>query len=337
MSTIVDVARLAGVSTATVSRVINSPDSVKPSTRDRVLRAMKTCGYRYNALARGFATRKSKILGLIVPSITNPVFAESTRGTQDVADDRDYRVVQANTDYSAEREARMIRTFREMRVDGILLTTTDPRHPFLRDLAEEGFPLVLLYSTVRRGPISCVGVDNFRGGYLAAAHLAERGHRRIGMIAGEFSTSDKSCHRWHGFRKCLSDCGLSYDSRRVLQFPYDLENGKRGIRELMALPEPPTAVFCSNDFLAIGAMEGAREMGLDIPGDLSVVGFDDMPLTGFVSPGLNTIRQPAREMGRLGAQTLLARIEEPSAPPVHRLLDIQLIERESVAAPRKPG
>ncbi|MFP4308163.1 MAG: LacI family DNA-binding transcriptional regulator [Desulfococcaceae bacterium] len=334
MSTILDVARLAGVSTATVSRVINTPDAVKSATRERVVRAMKECNYRYNALARGFATRRSRILGLIVPSITNPIFAESTRGAQDFAERNDYRIVQANTDYSPEREEKMIQAFREMRVDGILLTTTDPDHGFLLELVAEGFPLVLIYSTVRRGPISCVGVDNFFGGYLATRHLIDHGHRRIAMIAGDFHTSDKSRHRWHGYRKCLADGAIPYDPDRVRQSPYRLENGRRAIRELMNGPEPPEAVFCSNDYLAIGAMKGARELGLEIPRDLSVVGFDDMPLSGFFTPGLDTIRQPAYDMGRIGAEVLLRRIETPGSDPVRKLLPLQLIQRESVSRPR---
>ncbi len=337
MSTILDVARLAGVSTATVSRVINTPDAVKSATRERVIRAMKDCNYRYNALARGFATRRSRILGLIVPSITNPIFAESTRGAQDLAEQNDYRIVQANTDYSPEREEKMIHAFREMRVDGILLTTTNPGHRFLLELVAEGFPLVLIYSTVRRGPLSCVGVDNFYGGYLATRHLMDRGHRRIAMIAGDFQTSDKSRHRWHGYRKCLADGEVPYEADRVRQFPYSLENGGRAIRDLMTGPEPPTAVFCSNDYLAFGAIDGARTLGLDVPGDLSVVGFDDMPLSGFFTPGLDTIRQPAYEMGRIGAETLLRRIDFPDSAPERKLLPLQLIQRESVARPRSAG
>jgi DNA-binding LacI/PurR family transcriptional regulator len=152
MSTLKDVARIANVSTATVSRVINDPGSVRQETRDRVLRAMKVCDYQYNSLARGFVTKQSKTIGLIVPSITNPIFAESTRGVQDVADRQGYRVVLGNSDYSSEQEAKAIRIFQEFQVDGIIVTTTSPKNSFLVKLAQDNYPLTVLHSTIRTGP-----------------------------------------------------------------------------------------------------------------------------------------------------------------------------------------
>jgi LacI family transcriptional regulator len=329
MSTIRDVARIAGVSTATVSRVINSPDAVGEETRNRVLKAMDSCRYKYNALARGFVTKQSFILGLVIPTITNPIFAESMRGVQDIADQEGYQVILGNSDYAYEKEERLCEVLRESQVEGILITTTNLKGKILRMLLEDEFPFALLYSTVRRGPISSVGVDNFLGGYRAAEHLIALGHRRIAMLAGGFSFSDKSLHRWRGYKKCLRDHGIVYDPALVLEARYTLESGRQGIKTLLALASPPTAVFCSNDFMAIGAMQGAKEAGIRIPEDLSMVGFDDMTISCCVSPGLTTIRQPAYEMGRIGAEILIEKIRTKSKEPVHRILETSLIVRES--------
>jgi len=331
MSTIRDVAKIAGVSTATVSRVINSPEAVSLETRDRVAKAMKACRYQYNALARGFVTKQSYTLGLIVPSITNPTFAESIRGVQDFAHRAGYQVLLGNTDYEYAKEARLCEVLRERQVGGLIITTTTLKGKVLRDLLDDHFPFVLLYSTVRKGPTSAVGVDNFRGGYSATEHLIHLGHRRIAMLAGGFSFSDKSLHRWHGYKKCLKDHRIPYDPALVLQTQYALENGREGIKALLASGKPPTAVFCSNDFMAIGAMQGAREFGVALPEGLSIVGFDDMAIASYITPGLTTIRQPAYEMGRLGAEILLDQIKKRDERPVHKILETSIVVRESTA------
>ena len=331
MTTIIDVAKAAGVSTATVSRVINSPKAVRKQTRERVQRAMEECKYKYNSLARGIVTKRTNTIGLILPTITNPIFAESTKGVQDYLNDHAYQVVLGSTDYDHKKEVKLIQVFREMRVDGILITTTDLKSRELQDMLEDEFPFVLLYSTVREGPLSSVGVDNHLGGYRATEHLIQMGHTRIAMLAGTFSFSDKSYHRWNGYRECLLANGIKYDPKFLIQSPYELEKGKEGIKQLLQRKNPPTAVFCSNDYLAIGALKGAHEMGVHVPDDMSIVGFDDIALASYIQPGLNTIRQPAYQMGAEGAAILLQRISSPSDKSTHRLLDSELVVRNSVA------
>ncbi|BCL62265.1 DNA-binding transcriptional regulator CytR [Desulfomarina profundi] len=332
MSTILDVAKLAGVSTATVSRVINSPEAVREETRDKVTEAMKLCKYKYNALARGFVTKQSNTIGLIIPTINNPVFAESTRGVQDYADRNNIQVLLGNTYYQYKQEEKLVETFREKQVDGLIITTTNPRGAVLKTLVDEEIPFVLLYSTVKKGPMTVVGVDNFRGGYRATEHLVKLGHRRIGMVAGRFSISDRSFHRWHGYRQCLKNNKISYDKALLIQTDYSLTGGRDAVKKLLSLKDPPTAFFCSNDFLALGAMKGARELGLQLPRDLSIVGFDDIRIASYVIPELTTIRQPAYDIGKLGADLLFQRIGG-CMKPVHRMLDLSLIVRESTAGP----
>ena len=332
MSTILDVAKLAGVSTATVSRVINSPEAVREETRDKVTEAMKLCNYKYNALARGFVTKQSNTIGLIIPTINNPVFAESTRGVQDYADRNNIQVLLGNTYYQYKQEEKLVETFREKQVDGLIITTTNPRGAVLKTLVDEEIPFVLLYSTIKKGPMTVVGVDNFRGGYRATEHLVKLGHRRIGMVAGRFSISDRSFHRWHGYRQCLKNNKISYDKALLIQTDYSLTGGRDAVKKLLSLKDPPTAFFCSNDFLALGAMKGARELGLQLPRDLSIVGFDDIRIASYVIPELTTIRQPAYDIGKLGADLLFQRIGG-RMKPVHKMLDLSLIVRESTAGP----
>ncbi len=334
MSTIRDVAKIAGVSIATVSRVINFPEKVGVETRKRVFRAMEVCRYKYNALARGFATKRSHTFGLIVPTITNPIFAESTRGIQDFANEQGYQVILGNSDYQYEKEAKMVEVLRERQVEGLIITTTNLKGETLKSLLDDRFPFVLLYSTVRRGPISAVGVDNFLGGYRATEHLIHFHHRRIAMLAGAFNCSDRSFHRWHGYKRCLKDNHIPYDPDLVLKTEYSLARGREGVKSLLSLKNPPTAIFCSNDFLALGAMEGAREAGISLPQDLSIVGFDDMQIASSVTPALTTIRQPAYEMGELGTKILLHHIGNKAYKPVHKILETRLVIRESTTVVR---
>ncbi len=330
MSTILDVARLAGVSTATVSRVINSADSVRDETRKKVLLAMKKCNYKYNALARGFVTKKSNTIGLIIPTISNSVFAESTLGVQEYADQKNIRVVLGNSYYKYSQEENLIKVLRENQVDGLIITTTNLKGEILKSLVDENFPFVLLFSTVKGGPISAVGIDNYRGGYIATEHLISLGHKRICMVAGNFSMTDRSFHRWHGYKKCLRDKGIAYDKELLVQTDYSLSGGRDSIKKLLSLPSPPTAVFCSNDHIALGAMKGAREAGLTLPKDLSIVGFDDMQTASYMVPPLTTIHQPAYEMGKRAAKLLLQLIAKESKP-VQEMMDSRLIIRESTS------
>lgn len=328
MSTILDVARLSGVSTVTVSRVINSPDSVREETREKVFLAMGKCNYKYNALARGFVTKRSNTIGLIIPTINNPVFADSTLGVQEYGDTKNIRVILGNSYYKYSQEENLVKVLRESQVDGLILTTTNLKGDVLKSLIDEKFPFVLLFSTIKGGPFSAVGIDNYRGGYLATEHLVSLGHKRIGMVAGNFTMTDRSYHRWHGYKSCLRNNNISYDKELLVQTDYSLSSGRDSIRKLLDLPCPPTAVFCSNDYIALGAIKGAREKGLTLPDDLSIVGFDDMQTASYMVPALTTIRQPAYEMGRRAAELLLDQIEQPSKP-IQDMMDVELVVRES--------
>jgi len=328
-TTIHDVARKANVSVATVSRVLNSPSLVKEVTRNRVLKAMKDTHYVYNALAGGLSARKTTILGVIVPTITNAVFATVTKGIQDYARQQGYSIILGNTDYSEENERDLIHLLQEKRADGVILNGPWRDTPIVPLMKETRLPFVITWQTVEDKDVSFVAFDNFKSACRIVEHLIGLGHRRIGMIAGRFSVSERARMRWEGYRKCLADHHISYDPQLVLEKGYTFADGKEAMARLFQLSSPPTAVFCGNDILAIGAIVCAKEKGIQVPRDLSVVGFDDAEISAYYDPPLTTMAVPAYEMGQLAAKVLIENIQGESKPPRQYMLETKLIIRGS--------
>lgn len=327
---------MAGVSVASVSRFINTPEKLRPETRERIARAMRQSKYRYNYMAKVFATKRTHTLGLVIPTITNTVFADSTRGLQDEANRLGYQVLMANADYDSATEGRLVRHLLERQVDGLVLTVSDPHGAIAGELAQARIPAVFLFSTLKEGPMSAVGIDNERGGYDATAHLADLGHERIAMLAGSFAASDRSRHRYEGYLRCLRERGLPSDDNLVVEIPYGLEHCRQGVTRLMGAEHPPTAIFASNDLMAIGAIGELRAQGLSVPEDISVVGFDDVPMSSYVAPRLTTVRQPVYEMGQAAARMAIEMLEQNGpGEPNHLILDHELVVRESTASLRR--
>jgi LacI family transcriptional regulator len=333
MATIFDVARRANVSVATVSRVINHPGKVTERTRRKVSTAMEACGYVYNALAMGLSTKRSRTIGIVIPNITNPIFSESTRGIQDYASEKGYHVILVNTDYLYEKEKKLVSLLREKQVEGLVLTTNKPEGEIVHGLIKDGFPFVLTYSHSKHPMAAFVGVNNIQGGMRATEFLIGLKHRRVGMIALDFSLSDRSYQRWLGYRRSLKKNGLPYDPDLVVQTEYTFEKGKKAVESLMTLPYPPTAVFCTNDILALGAMKGLKEIGKKIPEEVSIAGFDDIAFSKFVAPPLTSIHQPAYTMGWKATEILFELLSKfPFQASRHRiLLETELVVRQSCA------
>ncbi|MBV1713959.1 MAG: LacI family transcriptional regulator [Desulfomicrobium sp.] len=335
MATIRDVAKIAGVSVASVSRFINAPKTVRLSTRDKIQAAMDQCAYRFNYAAKILSTQRTKTIGLVIPTITNTVFADSTRGVQDEATRRDYQVLLVNADYNPAVEGKLIRHLLERQVDALVMTVSNPLKTIAEEFSSINVPSVFLYSTLDGATVSSVGIDNERGGYDATKHLADLGHERIAMLAGSFASSDRSRHRHEGYLRCLKQRGLENDPLMVVETPFGLERCKEAVSRLMGLSRPPTAIFVSNDLLAIGAMGELRSFGLSVPGDVSVVGFDDVTYASYVTPKLTTIRQHVYEMGSLAAKMVLDALEKGDTGPSHLVLEHELVVRESTAQIRR--
>jgi LacI family transcriptional regulator len=332
-----DVARLAGVSPALVSYVLNNgPRPVSEKTRARVLKAIRELDYQPSAVARNLRLQRTSTLGLILPDIQNPYFSEVTRGVEWIAFENNYTVILCHSGYSLERELQYVNALRIQRVAGVIwIPATANLEPYNR-LVKFGVPTVLLDRGIPGQNVKSVGADNFRGGYLATQHLIQLGHRRIGAISRPVDLSH-SQERIQGYLAALREAGLSIDERLISPGGYWLENGRKAFERLIALEDPPTALFTYNDIMAIGALRAAHQHGLKIPDDFSIVGFDNIPEADFTSPALTTISQPKFDMGRTGTELLLRSISGESSsveslPP----LDVSLIVRESTGkAPAK--
>jgi DNA-binding LacI/PurR family transcriptional regulator len=294
-----------------------------------VLKAMKDTHYVYNALAGGLSARKTSILGVIIPTITNPIFAMVTKGIQDYSRQQGYSILLGNTDYDEENEARLIHLMQEKRADGVILSGPWSGTPIVPLMKRTRLPFVITWQAVEDREVNSVGFDNFLGGYRIVEYLVGLGHRRIGMIAGKFSVSERARMRYKGYRKCLADHRLPFDPGWVLEKGYTLADGKEAMTRLLELPAAPTAVFCGNDILAFGAIVSAKEKGLAVPGDVSVAGFDDQEISAYYDPPLTTMAVPAYEMGRTAAKILIENLRGEVSSPQQCLLETKLMIRGS--------
>jgi len=290
---------------------------------------MKETHYVYNALAGGLSARKTATLGVIIPTITNPVFATVTKGIQDYARERGYSILLGNTDYNEENERELIHLMQEKRADGVILNGPWRDTPIVPLMKMTRIPFVITWQTLQDKEVNFVAFDNFKSAYRIVEYLIGLGHRRIGMIAGKFSVSERARMRWEGYQNCLADHHIPVDPQLVLEKGYTFANGKEAMARLLQLSSPPSAVFCGNDILAIGAIVCAKEKGLQIPRDLSVVGFDDMEISAYYDPPLTTMAVPAYEMGQMAAKILIENIQGESKLPQQYILETKLMIRGS--------
>ena len=328
-----DVARLAGVHPSTVSRALHRADlPLRSETRRRVLAAVERLEYRPSAIARGLRLQRTKTLGMLVPDITNPFFPPIIRGAEEAARERGYELVLCNTDASPERETAVLQLLRERQTDGLLIATSRMADATIASVRRERFPFVLVNRGSRVSADLSVEVDNERAAGAVVAHLVALGHRRIAHIAGLLSTTT-GAERAAGYRDALRTNALPVDASLIAEATaYSEEAGRRAAQRLFAAS--PTAIFAANDLLALGALRAAREAGLRVPLDLSLVGINDIPFIGLMDPPLTTVRVPQRDMGALAARMLVAVLENEPVARRHVLLETTLVVRGSTAAPR---
>jgi LacI family transcriptional regulator len=326
--TIVDVAREAGVSYTTVSRVLNNKGNVKSETRERVLMAMTRLGYVVDQRARSLAGGRSQIIGLLVHDVGTSYTGEIIRGIDAELSSAQYDLLLYTTHRRKTKESAYVVTLTRGMADGLLLVL--PRNPgaYLETLHQHGFPHVLIDHQGGDEEAPAVAAANWQGAYIATEYLIELGHRRIGFITGAM---DQMCaqDRLAGYETALADHGITCDPELVYEGDFFQPLGYAGGSALLELPDPPTAIFASNDVSAFGVMEAVREHGLRIPKDVSVLGFDDIPQAAHVHPPLTTIRQPLEEMGRAATHMLLEHIRDPLRPPERVELPTELVLRQS--------
>jgi LacI family transcriptional regulator len=329
MPTIREVSKLARVSPATVSRVLNGTTPVAVPTRQRVIEAVETLGYVPNAFARGLATNRSGGLGITVNEISSPFSGALVAGIEQVAREAGLHLLVSSGSADEAMERSSIDFLLERRCDGLVVQAEGLSDEALIDLVRSGpTPVVVFGRSIAEIETSCVTMDNERGGELGTQYLLDHGHRHIGHISGPLSFPDAR-DRLQGYRRALEAAGVAFDERYVVESTFQEEGGGQAAHRLMQRAPELTAIFVANDQMAAGAMRALRELDLEIPSDISVVGYDDVFLARYLSPALSTVRQPLVEMGRAAAHALLARLRGERKEVVHRF-DPELVERQSV-------
>jgi LacI family transcriptional regulator len=328
--TLKELAARAGVHPSTISRVVNNDPVLRVSaeTRARIEALLEETDYRPDVVARSLRLRQTFVLAMLIPDITNPLFAGIFLGIEDVAGERGYGVILANTGGTADRERSHLRSLQARRVDGLILASVSLRDPSVRWLREQGIKHVLVnrYSS-ERDPF--VGADDLAGGTTATRHLVELGHRRIAHLGGSRGVST-AVQRRRGYLAALREAGIEPDPALSVESGYLEATGRRAMEHLLGLGRPPTAVFAVNDMAAMGAHAAILDAGLRIPEDVAVVGYNDVPFAARLSPPLTTLRVPVRDFGRLSAEMLIELIQ-PGRPAIRRrvVLQPELIVRGS--------
>jgi LacI family transcriptional regulator len=341
LASITEVARLAGVSIATVSRVVSAADyAVSPATRERVLDAARSLDYVPNALARGLLKSYVPVVGVIVHDITDPYFAEVVRGVEDAASPGGYLVITCSSERDAGRENAYVRLLRSMRAAAVIFAGSGLDDPVLNEDLPKHIEAIRDYgaAVVHLSPHALgepeIRVDNAGGIAAMVAALVELGHRQIAFLAGPVSLY-VARDRLDGYRRGLADAEIAFEDRLVVTTTFDQAGGALGVESLVAGDAPFTAICCSNDLLALGALQRLGSLGIDVPGEVSVAGFDDIPMAAMTTPGLSTVRLPLREMGRRGfeyADRVLS-----GKRPMAEVMPTTVVMRGSTGAPPAPS
>ncbi|MCA9971985.1 MAG: LacI family DNA-binding transcriptional regulator [Anaerolineales bacterium] len=330
--TIRDVARRAGVGVGTVSRVLNDNQSVSEKTRQKVLSVITELDYSPNLSARRLSLGKTMIIGVILPFFTNPSYVERLRGIEAVLAESEYDLILFNADSPKRRDSYFAEAPRRERVDGLLVITHEPTDQDVDRFARANVPVVLVDAS--HPELGSVNIDNVEGGYAATRHLIELGHRKIGFVGDYLETSlnfRPVRDRYLGYFQALAEFDVPYDAHYFKQGPHGRLPARQLAHELLTLPEPPTAIFAYSDTQAIGVLEAARDLGLRVPDDLSVIGFDDIEAAEYWH--LTTVHQPLYASGQQGCEMLIDAMAEKETAVAQIILPTKLIVRNTTAPP----
>jgi LacI family transcriptional regulator len=331
-----DVAQLAGVSTATVSRALNAPDTVDPATLQRVRDAMAKLRYVPHGVARSLRSRRSRMIGAIVPSFDYALYARTTSALQQRLSEAGYSVVLAEHHYDLQEELKVARHLVEHGVDAFMFVGVEHDPRLFALLEDYGRPFVLTWGIAPGGRNACIGFDNRAAAHAMARHLIGLGHRRFGVISAPLDGNDRGRERIAGFRAALDEAGLPLPAGNVQYARIALPAAQDAMQRLLALPERPTAVLATNDVLAVGAMMACRAQGVRIPEDVSITGIDNTDLGATQTPGLTSVRTPIVEIGHAVAEQLVARLEGREFVG-NQSLPFELVFRGSTAPPAAGG
>ena len=331
MATMKDIARLAQVSTSTVSHVINGSRFVSDEIRQKVMRIVVELNYTPSYIARSLKVKATKTIGLLVTATNNPFFSEVMAGVEQYCQKNQYNLIIATTGGDAKRLQQNLQTLIRKQVDGILLMCGDSRFQADMELTVS-LPLVVMDWWFTELNADKILENSERGGYLATKSMVDVGHQKIGIITGNLRKSVAK-NRLQGYKKALSEANIVLNPDWIVESHFDFEGGIVGAQKLLALSDRPTAIFCCSDTIAIGAYQAIQNQGLRIPQDISIMGYDDIELARYLFPSLSTISQPKAELGKLAVETLLQRIQEPNENYRTLVLEPTCILRESISSP----
>lgn len=330
MVTIKDIAKELGISASTVSRALSDSPLVNAETKRAILQVAERLGYQRNELARALVMGSLGAIGLILPDITNPFFSDVARGVGEIADRIGVGVILCNTDERIDRELSYIRLMRRKRVDGLLLCSTTIDAPYLQELALARIPFILVSRLSGQHDVPFVITDDHAGAKLAVEHLVDLGHRNIGFIGGPENVQ-ASRDRMESYLNVLNENGLAALPDWKSYAGFTQAAGREAAQRMLSLPDRPTAIFAANDVTALGVLEVAEGLGLRVPQDLSLVGYDDIIYASLPRIQLTTIAQPAVEMGQIAANWLFEALEHPAIPGLQRTLMPRLVVRSTTA------
>ncbi|MGF6476970.1 MULTISPECIES: ribose operon transcriptional repressor RbsR [Pantoea] len=330
MATMKDVARLAGVSTSTVSHVINNNRFVSEQVRDRVEQAIRELNYAPSALARSLKIKQTRTIGMLLTASSNPFYSEVVRGVENSCYERGYSLILCNTEGDEERMNRSLETLMQKRVDGLLMMCTETHLPSAEILNRyPSVPMVMMDWAPFEGRGDIIQDNALLGGELATQYLIDRGYTRIACIAGPLDKTPARL-RLDGFHQAMAASGLAVPPGYVVDGDFEFQGGFNAMNQLLALDPPPQAVFTSNDAMAVGVYHALYQAGLRVPQDMAVMGYDNIELARYLTPPLSTIHQPKDELGELAIDTLIHRMSDPDASQQTLVLTPELVERGSV-------
>jgi LacI family transcriptional regulator len=314
-ATLADVARLAGVSLGSASRALSVPDQVKPATLERVNRAVSQLGYIRDGAARALASRRTHTIAAIYPTLNNPIFAHSTHSMQQTLWACGYQLLIASHEYHIDDEATLVRATLERGIDGLIMVGTDHSEAVFTLLRQRNLPYVLTWSVDDSSYPYCVGISNFSAAYDIAQVALAHGHTKLGICGGPIARNERARCRRNGVIAAAAEANIAIPDKWIIEQPFSYDGGRQAIRQLWKMKDRPTAVFFGTDLLAMGALHECQTQGIDVPGDVSIIGFDGIEEGCMMQPGLTTVDIPAHAIGKRAAEVMVALLQGEPVPP----------------------
>lgn len=330
MATIYDIAKAAGVSAATVSKVINQTGRISEATQFKIRKIMNELNYQPSLVASALTKKRTYSIGLLIPDLANPFFAEIAKSVEKHAQEFGFSLIICNTDNDIKKEERYIGLLKQKSVDGIILGTGVRNDVTLKMLIQQKLPIALIARDLPSLPVDAVMVDDFLGGYLATSHLIQLGHRHIAVLSEEL-TVVSSRERIRGYMQALEEAEICFQEELMVVSPSQIDDSKKTAGLLLDSDFPPTAIFACNDVLAIGTIQAARQRGIRVPLDLSVVGFDNTILATIIDPPLTTVAQPIQELGKQVIDLIISEINDQKQTKQRVVLTPEIVIRQSTA------